>query len=76
MTGAHNNAANYIELFGTPTLNYPTTTQKIPVKRGLTRDGLGDGMFDLQSRVHFQEVEVPIAIDEKLASAGRIVAYR
>ena len=28
-------------------------------------DHLGDGMFDLQAGVHFEEIEIPIGIDEE-----------
>ena len=37
-------------------------------------DGLGHGMLDLESRVHFEEVELAGGvIDEKLDRAGRLV---
>ena len=39
-------------------------------------DGLGDGMLDLQTSVHLQEVELAVLVDEKLDGAGRLVADR
>src|SRR5262249_3537550 len=35
---------------------------------------LGDGMFDLQPRVHFEKIEALVLPDDELHGAGRVVA--
>ncbi len=35
-----------------------------------TRDPLGDGVFDLESRVYFEEVEIAVRVQKELNSPG------
>ena len=35
---------------------------------------LGDGVLDLETRVHLEEVEVALRVDEELDGAGAVVA--
>src|SRR5262249_26327306 len=39
-------------------------------------DHLGNGVFDLQARVHFQKVEIPLPVDQKLDRAGAVLTGR
>ena len=39
-------------------------------------DQFGDGMLDLQPRVHFEEVEAPVLAGDELDGPGRVVADR
>ena len=37
-------------------------------------DRLGDGMLDLQPRVHFHEIEFAVAVEQEFQRAGALVA--
>ena len=39
-------------------------------------DRLGDGMLDLQPRVHFHEIELAVAVEQEFQRAGALVADR
>ena len=37
-------------------------------------DGFGDGMLDLQPRIHFHEIELAAGIEQEFQRAGALVA--
>ncbi len=47
---------------------------ELPLDQVEAGDEFGHGMLHLQARVHFQEIEIAVAIDQEFHGAGVVVA--
>ncbi|MCD6060470.1 MAG: hypothetical protein K0S16_781, partial [Moraxellaceae bacterium] len=43
---------------------------QLPLDQVLAGDEFGDGMLDLQARIHFQEIEIAVGIEQEFHGAG------